>query len=225
MGNRDQDFQNTFIRPVIRIGIITLLAAWVGNFLPCLYLYLRYGIVPPGGMILKIWVMVASVYGAFYIVEPISYYAILGLSGTYMSFLAGNISNLRLPCSAMAQEATGVEAGSQEAEVISTLGIAGSVIVNTIGVTLTAVIGAALLGFFPPFVKKAFAYILPAVFGAVFAQFAIKYPVVGLMAIPIPLVLLGVIKILPIWVVIPACVFGTIALARLYYDVKSKGGR
>jgi len=225
MAEQDRTFQDSFIRPVIRIGIVTLLIAWVGNFLPCLYIYFRYGIIPPWESILKIWVMVASVYGAFYLVEPISYYAILGLSGTYMSFLAGNISNLRLPCSAMAQEATGVEPGSQEAEVISTLGIAGSVIVNTIGVTLTAIVGAALLNFFPPFVKKAFAYILPAVFGAVFAQFAIKYPVVGLMAIPIPLILLGVIKVLPVWVVIPACVFGTVALARLYYQLRLKGER
>jgi len=225
MTEQNEVFQDSFIRPVIRIGIITLLAAWVGNFLPCIYIYFCYGVVPPWASILKIWVMVASVYGAFYLVEPISYYAILGLSGTYMSFLAGNISNLRLPCSAMAQEATGVEPGSQEAEVISTLGIAGSVIVNTIGVTLTAILGAALLTIFPPFVKKAFAYILPAVFGAVFVQFAIKYPVVGLMAIPIPLILLGVIKVLPVWVVIPACVFGTVALARLYHQLRPKGER
>jgi hypothetical protein len=222
MAEQNNVFQNSFVRPVIRIGTITMVVAWAGNFLPCLYLYLRYGVVPPWGSILKIWVLVASVYGAFYIVEPISYYAILGLSGTYMSFLAGNIANLRLPCSAMAQEATGVEPGSQEAEVISALGIAGSVIVNTIGVTLAAILGAALLTVFPPFVKKAFAYILPAVFGAVFVQFAIRYPVVGLMAIPIPLILLGWVKVLPIWVVIPACVFGTVALARLYYQAHLK---
>ncbi|MGB9868031.1 MAG: hypothetical protein ACPLPR_09055 [Bacillota bacterium] len=213
-------FNEVFTRKVIRLGIATLVAAWLGNFLPCAYLYFRYGIVPDSTTIIKIWALVASVYGAFYIVEPISYYAILGLSGTYMSFLAGNISNLRLPCSAIAQEVTGVEPGTEEAEIISTLGIAGSIIVNTIGVTITAIVGAAILNLFPVYVQKSFSWLLPSIFGAVFVQFAIKYPTIGLLTVPIPLVLLKFVKGLPVWVVIPACVFGAIGIGRLWYNMQ-----
>ncbi len=223
--DRKSVFNEAFTSKVIRIGVITMLVAWLGNFLPCIYLYIRHGIAPDLATAVKIWMLVASVYGAFYIVEPVSYYAILGMSGTYMSFLSGNISNLRLPCSAIAQDVTGVEPGTEEAEIISTLGIAGSVIVNTIGVTITAVVGATILSLFPPFIQKSFNYLLPSIFGALFVQFAIKYPAIGILTIPLPVILLKFIKGLPIWIVIPACVFGAIGIGRGWYTTTSRKQR
>ncbi len=62
--------------------------------------------------------MVALSFGAFYVVEPISYYAALGLTGTYLSFLSGNIGNMRVPCATMALETTESEPGTLQAEVL-----------------------------------------------------------------------------------------------------------
>ena len=62
-------------------------------------------------------------YGAFYIVEPISYFPILGFPIWYLichSYLE-ICSRMRVPASAAAQDALGVDAGSQEAELVSTL--------------------------------------------------------------------------------------------------------
>jgi len=216
---RSAAFEEIWKKPVIRIGSITVLAGGLLAFLPSVYLWLRFGVFPPLPMALKAWAMIAAAFGAFYIVEPVSYYAILGLSGTYMSFLSGNISNLRLPCASMAQEVTEVETGTPEAEIVATLGIAGSIITNLVGVTLAAFVGAALIRIFPPAVADAFkVYTVPAIFGAVFGQFSLRYPKVAVFGIGIPLLLLGVLKGIPVWLVIPASVFGSIGIARIFYN-------
>jgi len=218
----DKDFNKIWKAPVIKIGMITLLTAAVLSFLPVVYLYLKHGVIPPLSIMLKSWGMIAALFGAFYIVEPVSYYAVLGLSGTYMSFLAGNISNLRLPCAAMALEATGTESGTKEAEVISTLGIAGSIITNLIGVTLAAFVGSALISIFPPVIADAFRnYTVPAIFGAVFGQFAFRYPKLGIVGIGIP-VILRLTTALPAWALIIASVFGTILTAKFLHSQEEK---
>lgn len=221
VAKRLQEFERIWKKPVIRIGSITVLLGGLFAFLPSLYLWLRYGVFPPLPMALKAWGMIAAAFGAFYIVEPISYYAILGLSGTYMSFLSGNISNLRLPCASMAQEVTEVKAGTPEAEIVATLGIAGSIITNLIGVTLAAFVGYALIRLFPPAIADAFkVYTVPAIFGAVFGQFSLRYPKVAVFGLGIPLLLLGVLKGIPVWLVIPASVFGSIGIARIFYNLE-----
>ena len=73
-------------------------------------------------------------------VEPISYFPIVGAAGTYMAFISGNISNLRIPCAMIAQKAAGVEPGTDRDCSVATLGMAVSMIVN--GSILAAGIGA-----------------------------------------------------------------------------------
>jgi hypothetical protein len=215
----EQKYHEVWTTPVIRLGISTMLLACVLSFIPLIYLYMVHGILPPFSASLTAWGLVASVFGAFYIVEPISYYPILGLAGTYISFLSGNISNLRLPCSAMAQEVVGVEEGTKQAEIIGTMGIIGSVVVNLAGVTLAAFVGAWLIGLFPAFVADAFRkFTAPAIFGAVFGQFAMRQPKLAPFALAIPLTLLYFKA--PIWLVILASVFGTIAISRIFYKTK-----
>ncbi|NLG85924.1 MAG: hypothetical protein GX489_01690 [Firmicutes bacterium] len=216
------DFTKVWNEPVIRIGWITVLLGSLFAFFPSLYLWITYKVFPPLPMALKAWGLVATAFGAFYVVEPISYYAVLGLSGTYMGFLSGNIGNLRVPCAAMALEVTEAESGTPEAEIAATLGIAGSIITNLIGVTLAAIIGAALIKIFPPVIAEAFkTYTVPAIFGAVFGQFAIRYPKVSIFGLAIPLFFLGVLKF-PAWAVIPIAVFGTIGISRLFYNQEKK---
>lgn len=211
-----------WVKPVIRVGMTTLLLAAFLSFLPSIYLYMKYGVFPSFDIAMKSWGMIAALFGAFYVVEPISYYSVLGMTGTYLSFLSGNISNLRLPCAAMALEVTETEPATREGEIISTLGITGSIITNLIGTTLAAFIGAALIKLFPPVIADAFKnYTVPAIFGAVFGQFAIKYPKLAIVGIGIP-VILRFTTTLPAWVLIIASVFGTIIIARLLYNMENK---
>jgi hypothetical protein len=215
---KQADFNTVWKRPANRIGIATLACAILASLLPSLYLYLVYGVFPPATMAFQAWSMIAISYVAFYFIEPFSYYPILGLTGTYMSFLTGNISNLRLPASASAQEAVGVEIGSRKAEIVSTLAISGSVITNTLIVTIAVIFGNTLISLFPQSVVSALStYTLPAVFGAIFMQFAMNNIKIAIIALPVPIVLLGIIKVVPVWLTIALAVFVPIIVSRIIY--------
>ncbi|MBU5310855.1 hypothetical protein KQI38_02330 [Tissierella carlieri] len=220
--SKDQAYYENFTKPIIKTGKWTLLLAVAFCFLPAIYLWIRYGALPPVKSIITGWFLIASIYGSYYFIEPISFFPVLGMAGTYMSFLAGNIGNMRVPCAAVAQEALKVEPGSKKAELVATLGIAGSIITNIVIVTIAAIAGNGLMQLFPPVVVKAFEFVLPAIFGSMFAMFAVKYPKYGAFAIGLTLFLLGVVKVLPVYVLIPLCVFSTIIFATTSYKKKTK---
>lgn len=106
-------YSGTYIPGIVKWGKITLLLGIFAGFLPALVMAFR-GYMPPVSAIIAGTLMQISVSGAFYIVEPISYFPILGIPGTYLTFLSGNTSNMRVPCSSVAQEAAGVEMGTEE---------------------------------------------------------------------------------------------------------------
>ncbi|MDP2971871.1 MAG: hypothetical protein Q8P64_22085 [Deltaproteobacteria bacterium] len=216
-----QVYLKEFSAPVHKVGMITCGLAIIGMFVPTIWLYLQYGVFPPISAIM-VGMGYALTYAVpFFIIEPISYYPTLGDAGTYMSFLAGNISNMRLPCAAVAQTVAGVEEGTKEGELIATVGIAISIWMSIIAVFIGAVATGFFVQFFPAWVQDAFKrFLLPAVFGAVFGQFALR----GMKYAPIALVL-ALIPILLKWkpyVVIPVAVFGTIVIGRFIYTATRK---
>lgn len=104
-------------------------------------------------------------YLAVGLVEAVSYAPLLGTGGQYMSFITGNVSNLKLPCALNAQNITGVEKGSEEQEIVTTISIAVSSIVTTVVI---------LIGLIPLFIfqeqivnvlKPVSPYVIPAIFG------------------------------------------------------------
>lgn len=186
------------------------MAAWICSFLPPLYLAVVYGIMPEVTSIVKAFSMIASVMLVSWIVEPIAYFPIVGITGTYMSWLAGNISNMRVPVSALSQTAAGVEEGTPEGDIISTLGIGVSVIVNLIVLVLAVFFGQQVISSLPADIQVAFKFILPAVFGAILANFALRDYMLGLFALVMSFILTTLQ--MPSFIVLPVCVFGTIAV-------------
>ena len=209
-------YEAEFSRPIHKIGRLTNLVAAALMFLPSIWLYLQYGVFPPTEAILVGMGLALTYAVPFWIIEPISYYPTLGDAATYMSFLAGNISNMRLPCAAVAQEVAGVEEGSLKGELVATVGIGISVWLSIIAVLIGAVATGLIVKVFPEWWQVAFkTYLLPAVFGAVFGQFALrgfKYAPVALVLALVPILLKW-----PTYVVIPLAVFGTILFGRLTY--------
>ena len=163
--------------------------------------------------ILTGWMYTASMFAIYSVVEPICYFPILGLPGTYMSFLSGNIGNMRVPCAVIAQESLGVEPGTKKAELIATLGIAGSIFTNIIIITIAAIGGQALLSLFPPVVITAFKYVS----SAMFASKNLKY---GTFALVIVMAML-LSKALPVYLMIPIAVFSTAAFGIFDYNKKN----
>ena len=214
-------YQEEFSKPIHKVGMITCGLAIIGMFLPPIWLYLEYGVFPPISAIMVGMGLALTYAVPFFIIEPISYYPTLGDAGTYMSFLAGNISNMRLPCAAVAQSVAGVEEGTKEGELIATVGIAISIWMSIIAVFIGAVATGFFVQFFPAWIQDAFKrFLLPAVFGAVFGQFALR----GIKYAPIALIL-ALVPLLLKWkayAVIPIAVFGTIIIGRFIYTATKK---
>ena len=215
----NQLYNDGFTKPVIRIGRWTLIAATVLCFIPSIYLGIRYGAMPPIGNVLSAWFLIASIYGPYYFVEPISYFPVLGIAGTYMSFLAGEIGNMRLPVSAVAQNVLKVEPGSKKAELVSTLAIAGSILTSVIAVHWQYW-QEFNIRCTSSFVIKMFDFVLPGVFGSMFAMFALKAPKYGVFSLAI-CILMQILLKTPVYITIPVTIFSTIGLA-LYNTRKAK---
>ena len=79
-----KDYMAEWKKNSIRIGAPTCILAAFTAFIPVLYLCSRYDCWPNIETVLAAWALTALSFGAFYIVEPISYYAALGMSGTYL---------------------------------------------------------------------------------------------------------------------------------------------
>ena len=161
-------------KKLVKIGRITMLFAIIANFIPAVYVGVRYGEMPSLATIGKLWLLVASAYGISWIVQPIAYHTTIGTAGSYIGWLAGSVGDIRLPAARMAQKVAGVEEGTHEGEVIGTIGTACSVLVSASMITIFVIIGSWVVPLLPEFVTKAFGHILPALFGAIYVDIARK---------------------------------------------------
>lgn len=218
----ENEYMSTWKKNSIRIGSPTNLLAAVTSFLPVLFLCIRYDCWPDLSLVLKAWGLIALSFGALYIVEPVSYYASLGLSGTYLSFLSGNIGNMRVPSAALALDLTESDTGTVQAEVVSTMAICGSIITNLIATAAAAFIGTAVVAVLPAVISNGLqSYAAAAIFGATLGNFGLKNPKLAVIGLSIP-VICKLIGTVPAWVIIVLSVFGTVAVARLFYAADRK---
>lgn len=217
--DNNEIYEKNFLNPIIFWGRKTCLFAALFTFVAPLYLYFAYGVIPTFLEIAKAFILIAPYAVVLQIVEPPSYFPILGVPGTYMSFLAGNISNVRVPASAIAQNASGVKEGSPEGSIISTVAIGVSVIVNLVILTVGVVVGGKLLAAFPPILNDALKYILPSVFGGVFGTFAMRDIKLAAISLSVAILLIAS-GVIPTTLIAPICVAVTIFIGIKLTDKK-----
>jgi len=180
-----------------------------------------FGAMPNWSGVLKGLIATAPMYWAVGVVETITYIPMLGAGGSYLSFVTGNISNLKLPCALNALENADVKAQSEEGEIISTIAIAVSSIVTTLIIILGVILIVPLDPILSaPVIKPAFDQMLPALFGALGVVFVSKN--VKLAAAPV-LLMLVLFVFVPalnagtVGIMVPVGVLFTLAYARILY--------
>lgn len=129
----------------------------------CVY----YRVWPDGQAILAGLLKVGVIYLPIGVIEAITFGPILGGGASYLAFITGNLTNLKIPCAVNALEQAKVEQGSEKGEILSTLSVAAS----TITTTLIIIAGVLLLIPLTPILQSpvlapAFANVIPALFGA-----------------------------------------------------------
>ena len=163
----------------------------------------------------------APMYWAVSVIEVITFIPMLGAGGSYLSFVTGNISNLKLPCAINALENAKADPKSEEGEIISTIAISVSSIVTTLviilGVLLIIPLEPVLSN---PVLKPAFDQMLPALFGALGVALVSKNWKIAVAPVILMLILFITIPALDsstVGIMVPVGVVFTIAFSRILY--------
>ncbi|MEE1138154.1 MAG: hypothetical protein U0M02_06720 [Acutalibacteraceae bacterium] len=168
--------QKNYFDKVHKWGILWNFGAILVLLMVPVIICLDLGAWPDAGALKVVMPKLMGLYWVTAIVEVITYVPLLGAGGAYLSFVTGNISNLKLPCGLKAMENAKVRANTEEGEVVSTIAIAVSAIVTTVVIAVGVLVFSPVLGSLTTGVfKPAFDYVLPALFGALAASYFAKY--------------------------------------------------
>ena len=197
------------------IGVMILLLAFPVS------VAILFGAAPDWGALLKGLIATAPMYWAVGAIETVTFVPMLGAGGSYLGFVTGNISNLKLPCALNAMEQNGVSANSEEGEVVSTIAIAVSSIVTTVIIILGVILIVPLSPILQaPVLQPAFEQILPALFGGLGVAFVSKNWKIAIAPILLMLVLFICVPALnagTVGIMVPVSALFTIGVARILY--------
>ena len=180
-----------------------------------------FGAAPDWGALVVGLIATAPMYWAVGVVETITFVPMLGAGGSYLSFVTGNISNLKLPCAINALEQNEVSASSEEGEIISTIAIATSSIVTTIIIIIGVILIVPLSPILEaPVLEPAFAQMLPALFGGLGVAFVSKNWKIAIAPVVLMLILFIFVPALnagTVGIMVPVSVLFTIGVSRILY--------
>ena len=211
----------SYMDSVHRDGTIWNLAMMVLLLLFPVAVGLVFRALPDWQGLLMGLVATAPMYWAVGVVEVITFIPMLGAGGSYLSFVTGNISNLKLPCAINALENAGVSAKSEEGELVSTISIAVSSIVTTVIIVIGVILIVPLSPILEnPILTPAFDQMLPALFGALGVALISKNWKLAIAPVALMLILFIFVDALDssmVGIMVPVGVIFTIIVSRILY--------
>ena len=184
-----------------------------------------YQVLPNSEAIIAGLISVAVIYIPIGAIEAITFGPILGGGASYLAFITGNLTNLKIPCAINALDQAKVEQNSEEGEILSTLSVAAS----SITTNLILILGVLMLIPLTPVLQSpvlapAFANVIPALFGALGYMFISRNWKLSIL--PLAFIIILFLS-LPVNIansisggLIPITVLITIAGARFLYKKK-----
>ena len=213
--------QLSYLDSVHRDGRVWNLSVMVLLLLFPIIVSIVFDAPPDWNALLMGLIATAPMYWAVGIIETFTFVPMLGAGGSYLSFVTGNISNLKLPCAINALEQNDVNAASEDGELISTIAIATSSIVTTIIIVLGVILIVPLTPILEaPVLEPAFAQMLPALFGGLGVVFVSRNWRIALAPVLLMLVLFIFVPALnagTVGIMVPVGVLFTIAISRILY--------
>jgi hypothetical protein len=201
-------------------GRIWMLSAFVLMLAVPVAIGIHYNSWPSLAAVLKGLLGVAPIFWTVAVIEILTFTPMLGTGGSYLGFVTGNLTNLKVPCALYAMENAGVSQGSMEGELISTIAIAVSSIVTTLiiatgvflMVPLTPLLNSELL-------RPAFDNILPALFGGLLVVYVSKNWKIALAPFVVMIILFISVEALAhaVSMMVPVGAAIAIAVARILY--------
>ena len=211
----------TYIDSVHRDGRIWNLSVMVALFMYPILVGIIFGVLPDWHGLLMGLVATAPMYWAVAVVETFTYVPMLGAGGSYLSFVTGNISNLKLPVALNALEQADANIRTEEGEIVSTIAIAVSSSVTTLIIIIGVILITPLTPILDaPVLAPAFAQILPALFGGLGVVFVSKNwkiavaPVILMLAL---FIFVPALNASTVGIMVPVGVLFTIGVSRILY--------
>ncbi|MCP1110467.1 hypothetical protein M2145_000943 [Lachnospiraceae bacterium PF1-21] len=185
---KKQFFEN-FNKSLHIIGKITVSISILLFLLIPIVVGFIYHASPDLGSFWSGFAKVAVIYYPVAIVEFLVYTPMLGVGGSYLAFITGNVTNMKIPCVMNSKDITDTPDGTPESEIVSTLSVATSAITTTVVVALGVILIIPLKPVLEnPVLLPAFNNVVPALFGALGLKYFIKEPKIT--AIPLAAMIL-----------------------------------
>lgn len=167
--------KNDYYSSIHRLGRISTLVAIALMFSVPLFTTLYYDVNLDWPVIAGAAAQLCIVFIPTQLTEVLSFAPVLGSGGTYLSFITGNVSNMKLPAAAAAHRQAGVDPTSDKGEVISVLAIGASSITTTVIVFLGMFALTPFIVYLEnPILQPGFANIMPALIGAMAMPYLMK---------------------------------------------------
>ncbi len=181
-----------------------------------------YDSIPSLGQVINLsTISILMIYIPVGFSEAISYTPILGAS-SYLTFITGNIMNLKLPCAVNAMKLAKKEPNTPEGEAISSVAVAVCSIMTIVILALAALFSAWISPVFElPAVKTASNYLIPALFGSLtlglFASTSSGKKIVknGVMGV-VPVIIIITILALVVRITTGSSLFGMVGFLILF---------
>lgn len=170
--SRAESAMALFQKQTGRYGPITMIAAMILAVMAPLYLVLTGGLEITGTMLWTAFLAVAATFIVIAIVEPLTYYPVLGPAAMYQAFMIGNISNKLLPAAIVGQSSINAKPGTRRGDLAAVVAICGAASVHLLSLLLfVGLLGTWLVSLIPDgVVEVTRLYILPSLLGAVLVQ-------------------------------------------------------
>jgi hypothetical protein len=201
-----------FDRTTSRWGRLTMIAGLILSVAGPLYLVFFGGLDISAAQLWTAFAAVAAVFAIIWIVEPVTYFPILGPAAMYQAFMIGNISSKLLPSALIAQTRIGAKPGTRRGDFAAVAAICGAAAIHLVSLAVfVGILGTWLISIIPvEVIDVARLYVLPSVLGAVIVQAILTIKQLRITIIAVAVALLVQFVLLPL---VPAIAFLTTGIA------------
>lgn len=170
-----QETRNSFNKWVHKFGISSSLLLFVMMSAFPVAISYHYNLWPNWMQLWPAALAVLLFLVPWYPAETIGYMPVMGPGAIYMSYITGNVTNLRMPATVGTINSLGIEPNSDACHTMAIIVCGGSVITTVsiiaIGVLIAEPLKPVLAS---PILQPAFKYVVPAIFGGLVAQTILK---------------------------------------------------
>ncbi len=193
----------SYMKSTYRYGNASCILALIFFLMLPVAICAHLSVSPDWSNVLKGLGSIAIIFYPTAVIEVVAYAPLLGAGGTYLCFVSGNITNLKMPCALNAMENSDVDSNSEEGELIKTIAIGTSAITTTIVIALFVLAFTLNPSFSEIFsdtspLAPAFDQLTYTIFGAIAATYFVKHwkiSIFPIAAVSLLLVFAGTIEI------------------------------